>query len=114
MTDKGRTRPHFDLAAVAAEQHGVVSARQLESFGYARSTIADLAKAGRLHRIHRGVYAVGHTDLSWHGHCMAAVLARAPAVASHWSAAWLWGLPQRRPALFHLTAPSRRHRRRDF
>jgi very-short-patch-repair endonuclease len=46
---------------------------------------------------------------------MAAVLACAPAVASHWTAAWLWGLLSSRPdGRFHLTAPGRRHRRRDF
>jgi hypothetical protein len=46
---------------------------------------------------------------------MAAVLACAPAVASHWTAAWLWGLLSSRPdGRFHLSAPSRRHRRRDF
>jgi very-short-patch-repair endonuclease len=114
MTDKRRTRPHLDLATVAADQHGVVSTKQLESFGYARSTIADWANGGRLHRIHRGVYAVGHEDLSWNGRCMAAVLACAPAVVSYWTAAWLWGLLWSRPSTFHLTAPSRRHRRPDF
>jgi very-short-patch-repair endonuclease len=108
-------RPHFDLAGIAAEQHGVVSTGQLRSFGYAKSTVADWAKAGRLHRIHRGVYAVGHEDLSWEGRCMGAVLACAPAVASHWTAAWLLGLARYRPSSFDLTVPSRRgHRRREF
>lgn len=46
---------------------------------------------------------------------MAAVLACAPAVASHWTAAWLLGLAQYRPSTLDLTAPSRRgHRRSDF
>jgi very-short-patch-repair endonuclease len=46
---------------------------------------------------------------------MGAVLANAPAVASHWTAAWLWGLLLSRPeGRFHLTASSRRHRRREF
>ena len=50
-------------------------------------------RAGRLHRIHRGVYAVGHTRLSFEGRCMAAVLALGDgAVVSHRSAAALWGL----------------------
>jgi hypothetical protein len=40
---------------------------------------------------------------------MAAVLASAPAVASHVTAAWLWGLLRSRPSSIHLTAPSRRH-----
>lgn len=44
---------------------------------------------------------------------MAAVLASAPAVASHWTAGWLWGLFQTNSAI-HLTAPTRRHRRSTF
>jgi very-short-patch-repair endonuclease len=39
---------------------------------------------------------------------MAAVLASAPAVASHTTAAWLWGLLRTRPSAFHLTATTRR------
>ena len=41
---------------------------------------------------------------------MAVVLAKAPAVASHRTAAWIWGLRRWRPETFHLTAPTRRHR----
>jgi very-short-patch-repair endonuclease len=39
------------------------------------------------------------------------VLANEPAVASHRTAAWIWGLLRSRPGTFHLTAPSRRHRK---
>lgn len=56
---------------------------------------------------------MGHTDLTHHGRVMAAVLARAPAVASHWTAGWLWGLFRTNTAI-HLTAPTRRHRRSEF
>ena len=48
-------------------------------------------------------------DLSWHSHCLAAVLACAPALASHTSAAWLWGVLRNRPGTFHVTATTRRH-----
>jgi hypothetical protein len=67
-----------------------------------------------LRRIHRGVYAVGHEDLSWHGRCMAAVLAARPAVASHFSAGWLWGLVRNRPGTIHVTVPTARRSRRSF
>ena len=51
------------------------------------------ADAGRLHRIHRGVYAVGRRGLTGHGRWMAAVLAYAPnGVLSHRCAASLHGL----------------------
>jgi hypothetical protein len=76
--------------------------------------VAKAAKAGRIHRLHRGVYAVGHRDLSWHAHCIAAVLASYPAVASHLSAAWLWGLLRSRPGTMHITCRSRKSGKRDF
>lgn len=48
---------------------------------------------GRLHRIHRGVYAVGHPGISRYGRWMAAALACGEGAAvSHRSAAELWGL----------------------
>jgi len=50
-------------------------------------------RVGRLHRLHPGVYALGHRLLSREGRWMAAVLAcGAGAVLSHRSAAALWGI----------------------
>jgi very-short-patch-repair endonuclease len=86
----------------------------LAELGYGRNAVAKAANAGRLHRIHRGVYVVGHRRLSWHGRCMAAVLASAPSVASHLSAAWLWGVIRNRPGTAHVTCPSSRRVRRQF
>jgi Transcriptional regulator, AbiEi antitoxin len=99
---------------LATRQHGVVSTRQLDRLGYSPSSAAKAAKVGRLRRLHRGVYAVGHEQLSWHGRCMAAVLAVRPSVASHLSAGWLWGLLRYRPESIHLTAPTQRRPRRGF
>src|SRR5262245_2287064 len=98
---------------LATAQHGVVSTRQLKALGYGRNSASKAARVGRLHRIHRGVYAVGHRDLTWHGHCMAAVLACKPAVISHWTAGWLWGLFKTSSTL-HLTVPTVRRARRAF
>ncbi len=106
---------HRPLKELATGQHGVVATRQLKALGYTRQAASKANGVGRLHRLHRGVYAVGHEDLSWEGRCMAAVLACAPAVASHWTAAWLLELARYQPSSFDLTVPSRRgHRRRDF
>jgi very-short-patch-repair endonuclease len=80
--------------------------------GLPKATISDAVRQGRLHSIHRGVYAVGHEALSWEGRLLAAVLANEPAVASHKTAAWIWGLLRTRPGTFHLTAPTRRHRKK--
>jgi hypothetical protein len=99
---------------LAARQHGVVSIRQLIGpLGYSRGAVARAVRSGRLHRLYRGVVAVGHTNLSWHGRCLAAVLACGPsAVLSHHSAAWLWGISTRRaPAPFAVTVPMPRRPR---
>jgi len=45
---------------------------------------------------------------------MAAVLAAQPAVASHFSAAWLWGLLRSQPGTVHVTAPAARRAKRAF
>ena len=101
---------HAGLARLAKGQHGVVSIRQLEQkLGYSQSAISRAKAAGWLHRVHRGVYAVGHTDLSLQGRCLAAVLASGPdALLSHYSAGWLWGLIRTNPIPVHVTAPTRR------
>jgi predicted transcriptional regulator of viral defense system len=79
------------IARLATKQHGVVARRQLEAIGLARGAVAHRVSAGRLHRVHQGVYAVGHTVLTVNGRRMAAVLAAGPgAVLSHASAAALW------------------------
>jgi very-short-patch-repair endonuclease len=66
--------------------------------GVLPSGISDRVTAGRLHRIHRGVYAAGHPNIGNEGRWMAAVLACGDdAVLSHRSAAALWRvLPQGR------------------
>jgi predicted transcriptional regulator of viral defense system/very-short-patch-repair endonuclease len=109
-----RTHREQALADLAKRQHGVVSKRQLEALGFVRTTVTGWANAGRLHRLHRGVYAVGHTALTWEGYCMASVLARPGAVASHKTAAWIWGLRRWRPETIHLTAPTRQRAKREF
>jgi very-short-patch-repair endonuclease len=80
------------LAALALGQHGVVSTAQLNAAGLARGAIHHRVQRGRLHRIHRRVYAVGHTRLTWHGRLWAALLAcggPGAALISHRSAAAL-------------------------
>jgi very-short-patch-repair endonuclease len=114
MLDEVRTHRERELAELARRQHGVVTKQQLEALGFARSTIPEWARVGRLHRLHRGVYAVGHTALSWEARCLAAVLARPGSVASHRTAAWIHGLLRYRPGTIHLTAPTRQRAKRDF
>jgi very-short-patch-repair endonuclease len=105
-------RTHQRLAALAARQHGIVSARQLRHLDYSAAAITRAAQAGRLHRVHRGVYAVGNPRLTKHGRCLAAVAACRPnALLSHASAAWLWGLLSSCPLEAEVTVPTRRRHR---
>lgn len=68
---------------------------------------------GRLHRLHVGVYAVGHQVVSIHGRWMAAVLAcGSGSILSHRDAAALWGIRPSSRHVVDVTAPcgSRRDR----
>ena len=66
---------------------------QLAKLGLDKDAVLRRVRAGRLHRLHRGVYAVGHTALSLRGRWFAAVLASGDgALLSHRSAAALWGM----------------------
>jgi very-short-patch-repair endonuclease len=80
------------IAALVSRQHGVASYAQLLSLGLSPGAIARRVRSGRLHRVHRGVYAVGYPALTFERRCMAAALAYAPAFVSHRSAATLWRL----------------------
>ena len=65
-------------------------------------------RAGRLYRLHYGVYAVGHTALTREARWTAAVLACGPdAVLSHWSAAALWRIRPNARELIDVTSPSK-------
>jgi very-short-patch-repair endonuclease len=85
--------PDAQVAQMATRQHGVVAVAQLASAGIDRQGVLRRVGAGRLHRVHRGVYAVGHRGLSSEGKWLAAVLAcGSAAVLSHRCAAGLWEL----------------------
>jgi hypothetical protein len=99
MRRKTPPRTHRELAELARRQHGVVSIRQLTGpLGYSEAAVRRAVAAGRLHRLFRGVYAVGHMRLTQQGRCLAAVLACGRgALLSHDSAAWLWGISTKGP-----------------
>ena len=66
------------IASFADRQHGRVAAAQLVAAGVSRTAIKRRAADGRLRRVHRGVYAVGHAHASLNGSWMGAVLAIGP------------------------------------
>jgi predicted transcriptional regulator of viral defense system len=102
------------IAARAQEQHGVVAGRQLVALGLSASATRSRVTAGRLHRVHHGVFAVGHPVLTQYGRFMAAVLACGPgAFASHWCSSALLELGLGLRRLIDVTAPGSRGRTRD-
>lgn len=63
------------------------------ALGLGRGQIEDRVTGGKLIRLHRGVFALGHRRIGLHGRWLAAVLACGPrAVLSYASAAQLWGI----------------------
>jgi very-short-patch-repair endonuclease len=105
------------IARIAARQHGVVSYAQLRNAGMSQPVISKRTGAGRLHRIHRSVYAVGHGRLTFEGRCMAAVLALGDGAAvSHRSAAALWRMLPHHDGPIEVTVPGDggRERRRGI
>jgi very-short-patch-repair endonuclease len=108
-----RAKGDLVIARIAARQHGVVSAEQLWAARIGRQGIYRRVQAGRLHRLHRGVYAVGHTRLSFEARCSAAALALGPgAVVSHRSAAALWRMIPATAGSIDLTLPGDAGRKR--
>jgi very-short-patch-repair endonuclease len=98
--------PDRAVARLAQRQHGVIARRQLRELGLTDSAIDRRVAAGRLHRLHHGVYAVGHRVLTVRGHWMAAVLACGPGAAlSHASAGALWEIRYSASAYTDVTVP---------
>jgi len=75
------------------------------ALGISGAEVQGRLDAGRLHRIHRGVYAVGHSKLTLKGRWMAAVLACGPPVAvlSHRCALALWDLREASSGAIEVT-----------
>ena len=103
------TTPDALIAEVAARQHGVVTIAQLLAARLDRNAIKYRVRVGRLHLLHRGVYAVGHRPPSPLATAIAAVLACGPeAGLSHRSAGALWRLLPRWHKPTEVTAPTKR------
>jgi hypothetical protein len=78
LVQHGFSRTHGDdrpISELARRQHGVVARWQLMERGWTEEEIEWRMRTGRLHRLHAGVYAVGHKRASRLGRWMAAVLA---------------------------------------
>lgn len=94
------------VADRATRQGGVVSLDQLREEEVSRNAASKRSRAGSLHRIHRGVYTVGHRAVSRQTRLRAALLACGDgAVISHGTAAAFLGLWDKAPRLIDVTVP---------
>jgi very-short-patch-repair endonuclease len=111
MDRKSVERPNATpITALAERQHGVIAVAQLYSLGLSETQVGTRVAKGWLHRIHRGVYALGRARLTREGWWMAAVLACGEgAVLSHQSAGELWKIRRSRgPGPVEVTIPRAR------
>jgi very-short-patch-repair endonuclease len=94
------------VGAIAEGQHGVVSREQLRDAGLAEAGIAHAIATGRLYRVSRSAFAVGHRRIGRHGRLMAATLACGTgSVVSHGTAASLLGLWEWVPDRIDVISP---------
>jgi very-short-patch-repair endonuclease len=102
------------VAETASAQWGVMSLDDLRRCGLSPSAVSDRVAKGVLHRVHRGVFAVGHPNLRLEGRLLAALKACGEdAVLSHFSAAALWdvvGWDDRHPEVTVVRSGTRVHR----
>jgi very-short-patch-repair endonuclease len=100
------------IAALARVQHGVVARFQLLALELSDDEVQWRIDRGRLHRLHLGVYALGHLAITREGELMAAVLAGGPdALLGLASAGELWKLPLAKGRWIDVIAKSRGSRR---
>ncbi len=96
------------IHALAARQHGLVTRRQLLHLALGEDAIDHRLMTGRLVKVQRGVYALGHKELRREGTVLAVVLSAGNgAVLSHRSAAALWGIRPWSGAFVEVTVPGR-------
>jgi very-short-patch-repair endonuclease len=94
---------------IARPQRFVVSGGQLAAAGVSRRAVQHRVAIGRLHRVHRGVFLVGHDVPLPLARETAALLACGPgAVLSHLTAAILWGISEPRATPVHVTVTAER------
>lgn len=113
MRGKRNTDRASRLLRLAEEQQGLASRGQLRDIGFTERAIERAIEAERLHRVFRGVYAVGRPALGPRGRLQAATLACPDGVVSHRSAGALLELLDKGPVVIDVIAPPSRGRKID-
>ncbi len=95
-------RGEAEAAILAAGQHGVVSLDQLAEIGMSKATVYRRIAEGRLISVQPGVVRHSAHVATWPGRLMAACLSTG-GLASHRSAARLWGAEAARGGIVEIT-----------
>lgn len=103
---RGSTSTIARAAAIARRQHGVVTRQQLLTAGVSSAAIDRWLPKRLLHRVHPGVYRLGHRATSTEATYLAAVLAGGEGAAlCGFAAAHHYDAFGRRPPAPEITAP---------
>jgi hypothetical protein len=93
-TSRGDPDVAASLLEAAAARHGILCRSELHAIGWTDARIARYRQGGSLVRLAPGVYRVGGAPATTESEVLGAVLVHgAYTIASHRTAAWLWGLP---------------------
>jgi hypothetical protein len=109
-------RPDARIAALAARQHGLITVAQARAEGLGDAAIRHRLTTARWERVRPKVFRIAGAVATPEQRVLAACLHLGPgALASHDSAAWLWGLDgfERPPARVHVTVAGDTGRRRE-
>ncbi len=108
----GNTPHELRLLELAHRPHGVIHDGQLTRRGLTRTAIDQRVGAGRLSRLHDGVFAWGHSALTREGRWLAALWACGEgAVLSHTTAAAFHGMAKEAGADVHVSTTKSIHSR---
>lgn len=102
------------IAAVARDQHGLITSRHALDLGGSRKMLLSRTRRGVLTQVDVDVFRFAATPLTWEGRVLAVVLAAGSgAVASHRTAAALWGFEGFTRGIPEVTIPRGRRYRRE-
>lgn len=94
------------LRSVAAGQHGLLHRNQLIESGATDHEIMHRLSVGRIEQLHPGVYYIDSVAATWKTEVLAGVMAAGPdALASHRTAAVLWGFDAVYGRMIEVTVP---------
>ncbi len=112
VCSNGMTGVDRDLVKLFRTQHGLVRRQQVLRLGFTPRQIQYRLSTGEWQLVHPSVYRLAASPATFEQRLLAACWATGPqSVASHASAAWLWGLLPQPPDHPTITVPASQHPR---